>query len=520
MSARDDTKKDAPAVTEASSQASVSANISANGKPLIVDDEQVGVVPEPDNPDTWTKSDKAASLDRTIILPSRDNGSGPVIPPEPVNDPELLKDVVTFVRRYVVLTDAQADAIALWVAHTYAFAAADTTPYVAVTSAEKRSGKTRLLEVLELLVREPLPTANISDAALFRAIAKLTPTLLLDEVDAIFGPKARDREDLRGMLNAGYRRGAVALRMGGAKMTELQDFTVFCAKAFALIGDLPDTIADRAIRIRLERRTRDEPIERFRRRDVAPGAESLRDRLERWCEPRLDELRSIRPLLPDELDDRAQDCWEPLLALAHLAGGDWSERAHSAALTLSGPEARQDEDASLSVRMLADIHQVFSANGTMRYRTADLIAELCKIEESPWGDWFGKTITPQTLSKFLHPFRIKTMPVWIEGEKARGYKLEQFADAFLRHLGGRDGRDGRDGTQSQNDGTKPTALPPSPNQAVPFNPPSGGASTAPTTPTAQHTLNGAKPQPVNGDWNPDEQMAKLEEALRNRAATA
>src|SRR5439155_12653817 len=111
------------------------------------------------------------------------------------------------------------------------------------------------------------PTANISDAALFRAIAKLSPTLLLDEVDAIFGPKARDREELRGMLNAGYRRGAVTHRMGGNKMTTLEAFPVFCAKVFALIGDLPDTIADRAVRIRLERRTRDEPIERFHRRD-------------------------------------------------------------------------------------------------------------------------------------------------------------------------------------------------------------------------------------------------------------
>jgi hypothetical protein len=292
------------------------------------------------------------------------------------------------------------------------------------------------------------------------------------------------------MLNAGYRRGAVTHRMGGQRMTELQVFPVFCAKAFALIGELPDTIGDRAIRIRLERRTRDELIERFRRRDVAPGADSRRDRLERWCEPRLDELRSIRPPLPDELDDRAQDCWEPLLALADLAGGDWPERAHSAALTLSGPEARQDEDASLSVRMLADIHHVFSANGTTRYRTADLIAELCKIEESPWGDWFGKTITPQTLSKFLRPFRIKTMPVWIEGEKARGYKVEQFADAFLRHLGGRDGRDGRDGSLSQNDGTEPTALPPREKKPVPPDPAPGAASTAPTVPTATPGTNG------------------------------
>ena len=150
----------------------------------------------------------------------------------------------------MVTSDAQADATTLWVAHTHAVDAAESTPYRAVTSAEKRSGKTRLREVLELLIHSALPAANISDAALFRAVEKLSPTLLLDEADAIF--RAREREDLHGMLNAGYRRGAVAYRMGGANNTTLEAFPVFCAKAFFGIGDfLPDTLADRAIPVRL-----------------------------------------------------------------------------------------------------------------------------------------------------------------------------------------------------------------------------------------------------------------------------
>jgi hypothetical protein len=181
----------------------------------------------------------------------------------------LLDNVGAFVRRFVVMSDVQADAVTLWIAHTHAVGAGETTPYLAVTSAEKRSGKTRLREVLELLVSSALSASNISDAALFRAVEKLTPTLLLDEADAVF--KAREREDLRGMLNAGYRRGAVAYRMGGANKTTLEAFPVFCAKAFFGIGDfLPDTLADRAIPIRLQRRTSDEPVERFRRREVEP----------------------------------------------------------------------------------------------------------------------------------------------------------------------------------------------------------------------------------------------------------
>ena len=172
------------------------------------------------------------------------------------NGSTVLDEVRRFVRRFVVLDEPQAQAVSLWVAHTYVVDAFSCTPYLAITSAEKRSGKTRLLEVLALLVRDPLPTANISDAALFRVIDDKQPTLLIDEVDAIFGKKS-PRDELRGIINAGYRSGSTTHRMGGKNNTELQTFSVFCPKAFAGIGDcLPDTIADRSIPIRLRRRTR------------------------------------------------------------------------------------------------------------------------------------------------------------------------------------------------------------------------------------------------------------------------
>lgn len=346
----------------------------------------------------------------------------------------LLGDVASFVRRFVVVTEIQADLLALWAAHTHGIDAAETTPYLAITSPEKRSGKTRLLEVLELLVHNALPTANTSDAALFRSVSKEggPPTLLLDEVDAVF--KAREREDLRGLLNAGFRRGALVRRMGGAKNTTLETFEVFSSKAFAGIGNcLPDTILDRSITIAMKRRTREETVERFRRRVVAPEGEALRDRLADWIEPQLDWLHEARPNLPDELDDRAQDMWEPLLAIANLAGGDWPQRARKASLTLSANGAREDD--SLTALLLKDIYTVFSNGAGDRLQTSDLIGHLTEIEESPWGDWYGKTISAQALSKLLRPHRIKTMPVKAEGKTVRGYKVEQFSEAFHRVLG-------------------------------------------------------------------------------------
>jgi Protein of unknown function (DUF3631) len=347
----------------------------------------------------------------------------------------VLDDTARFVRRFVVMTPVQANAVALWVAHTHAIDAFDTTPYLALTSAEKRSGKSRLLEVLELLVRSPLAAINMSDAVLFRAVESLAPTLLLDEADAIFGSKSKEREDLRGMLNAGWRRHAKAFRMGGGNHTTLEDFAVFCPKVFAGIGSyLPDTLADRTIRMQLERRTREEIVERFRRREIVPEGEMLRDRLAEWLEPQVDELQGAWPKLPDELDDRAWDYWEPLLAIADLAGEEWGERARTAAVELSSGEARDSD--SLSMQLLADIRTVFSKSKEARLKTSELIDELGKIEESPWGDWYGKPISPQGLSKLLRPYRIKTMPVWVDDKTARGYKREQFVEAWNRYLPG------------------------------------------------------------------------------------
>jgi Protein of unknown function (DUF3631) len=344
----------------------------------------------------------------------------------------LLDEIAKFLERFVVMSRAQADTMALFVAHTHAADAAEATPYLCVTSAEKRSGKSRLREALELVVHQPLPASNISDAALFRAVATLGPTLLLDEADAIF--KSREREDLRGMLNAGYRRGALAYRMGGANKTTLENFPVFCPKAFFGIGDfLPDTLADRAITIRLQRRTRTETVERFRLHEVKPEGEMLRDRVADWLEPQVDHLRTLKPELPDELDDRAQDSWECLFAIADLAGEKWPMRARAAALEVSTGDSRLDD--SLTARLLADLHGIFATTERRRFQTAELIDELVKIEESPWGDWHGRPITPQALSKLLRPYRIQTMSVKVDGVTVRGYKAEQFAEAFDRTLG-------------------------------------------------------------------------------------
>jgi hypothetical protein len=346
----------------------------------------------------------------------------------------LLDELAAFVRRYVVVTPAQTDALALWIVHTWAIDAAHTTPYLSVTSAVMRSGKTRLLDVLRLLCRDPLPAANVSEAALFRSLGERPRTLLLDEVDAVFGPKARDREDLRAMLNAGYRRGAHVYRcVGDGSKQRVESFDVFGAKALAGIGDLPDTLADRSLRIRLKRRAPGEDVQRLSENHPPADAATLRERAERFAKARDVEVASSRPDLPAELDDRAQDAVEALLAIADVAGGVWPDRARRAFVELQrGDDATADE--SLGLRLLADCRSAFELDDADRLSTSELIERLAADEETPWADWHGAIIRPKSLSKLLRPFGIRSRTIRLGDDSTpKGYLRDQFHDSWARY---------------------------------------------------------------------------------------
>ena len=336
-----------------------------------------------------------------------------------------LASAQTFIANYVVLTPEQAVACALWVCHTYALDAADTTPYLAITSAEKQSGKTVLLDVLESISHKPWRAVRPSEAVLFRKIEKDTPTLLLDEVDTIWGPKARaEDEGLRALLNAGFRRkGSTVPRCVGPSMT-LRDFATYCPKAIAGIGDLPDTVADRSIPIRMERKRRGDRVARWRWRDVEMIASAVRECIESALGALCALLAEARPSLPDELNDRAQDAWEPLLAIAEQAGGEWPELARTAAVTLMRGRV---EEAPIGARLLADIHGCL--NGHTRIATSDLLEDLVALEDAPWGDWGGRPITGRRLAGLLRPYKIapRNEGGW------RGYFASDFSDAWERY---------------------------------------------------------------------------------------
>ena len=338
-----------------------------------------------------------------------------------------LTDVEAFIRRYVVVTDHQAVAVALWVLHTYAIDVADTTPYLAVTSPEKRSGKSLLMNVLQQLSHRPWRVIRPSEAVTFRKIERDTPTLLLDEVDTVFNDKSGQHEGLRALLNAGFQRdGCHVPRCVGPSLS-LQEFSTFCAKAIAGIGELPDTVADRSILIRMERKRREDRVERWRERTVRPVAEQLAELVREASVTGVTDWEGYEPELPDELSDRAQDGWEPLLVIADAAGGEWPQRARSAAVSLM---TSRDDLMPLGSRLLSDIRDVFTVHPTIKMATSELLDALCTVDESPWGDWFGKPLTARKLANLLRPYGVEPQ----RERDWRGYFLGDFLDAFSRYL--------------------------------------------------------------------------------------
>lgn len=218
--------------------------------------------------------------------------------------------------------------------------------------------------------------------------------------------------------------------VGQGKDISTKDFRVFGAKALTGLGGLHDTLANRCIPISLKRRRPEESVERFREREQEAPARALNARVAAWVVDHFDELRDARPALPDELSDRAQDIWEPLLAIADASGGSWPSRARAAAKHLASGGLGDDD--SMNGRLLRDCRTVFGEREHMTSR--DLLDGLAAIEEAPWRDHFGKQLDAASLARKLKGYGIRPKSIRVGDSVPRGYEREAFADAWARYL--------------------------------------------------------------------------------------
>ena len=353
---------------------------------------------------------------------------------------ELLVDLYDFIGARVHLHHDALVAVTVWIVHTYCCDCVELTPYLIINSPVKRCGKSTLLKALTRLAYHPQPASNATPAV-FRIIEQHGPTLLLDEADRwLVGKQANP--DMIALINAGNQKGTPALRTVGDKH-EPAAFDVYSPKALAGIGSLPDTIADRGIAIPMRRKPAAVRIQRITRRDDGV-AHQLRRRIVRWVGDHHDAVADVDldcMWLPEALNDRARNCWEPLMAIASFAGPSWVEIVITAATGLAADDADVDGPG---VILLRDIQRVFDLKpGVEKIASLSLCAELAALDDdtAPWKRWHPRAqgdadrrIQPIDLAGLLKPFGVDHRKVRIGSQTLWGYRFKDFVEAFGAYI--------------------------------------------------------------------------------------
>jgi len=353
-----------------------------------------------------------------------------------VSDHHDIAELITnYVQRFIELpgTDELAVFVA-WVIHAHSINYQDCSPRLALLSPEPGSGKTRALEVLELLVPNATSMFDSSPAALFRLLGRKDdaglPTVLFDEIDNALNDRGGSYSALIGILNSGYTRGKFVQRMKEQKGEYVhENFEAFSAIAVAGLHDLPPALASRSIIIKMRPSLNASVVERLRPNRERDSANLLNKQICAWVEQNKDQLGDLVKELPDTLSDRAAQIWEPIIMIGDLLGAEWSNRIRTASVNLSADQTRSD--LSEGVRLLADIKRVFGTESKMS--TNDLLEQLVSLEDSPWC-YEALNLTARSMAEKLSRYGIRPLSIRFGPQTAKGYQRSDFHDAWSRYL--------------------------------------------------------------------------------------
>jgi hypothetical protein len=211
------------------------------------------------------------------------------------------------------------------------------------------------------------------------------------------------------------------------------DFSVFCPKVLAGIGNFPPTITDRAIVIAMQRRKDSEKVARFLYRTAEPEGKVLTDWAESFCTQRREEISAAYGAATlDFISDRDAEAWSPLFAILSVAAPERLPELQVCAEHLTQSKASNAEDDSLALRLLADMRDVWPESEPKIF-TVELLRLLKGVEDGPWAS--DDKFDGRKLSRFLRPFKVKPATVQIGSENRKGYFREETEAAFARYLG-------------------------------------------------------------------------------------
>ena len=363
--------------------------------------------------------------------PETSNIKGAVEPwDSPVDGSELFKELVYAFNRHVVVEPMFVHATILWVFHTHCHDVFRKSPILNVHSGEKGSGKTTFLSVVQALVHKPFSASNVTKAVIFRTIDLEKPTVIFDEADTWLGA---DKEMI-GILNSGHDYAFASV----SRMVRQGDdwvpgyFSTWAPKVLAAIGDIPDTLRDRSIIIRMRRKLASEKVQPLDR-EAIQRLTVLKRKIVRWVKDNEHLIGASNPDMPKLRSDRSLDNWKPLMAIGEVLGEDILEDTTDAVIRYSSYFL---DDDSIGAELLHDIYVYFDENQVTRVSSVDLASWLGSLPDRPWGTIErGKAITPFRLSKILKRFMIRPNPTRMSQKLVlRGYDLDQFEDAFQRYV--------------------------------------------------------------------------------------
>jgi len=349
----------------------------------------------------------------------------------------VVADVARFVATYIALPESSVLVISSWVLAAWLADKFDRFPHLAITSPEKRCGKTRLLQVIERVVPKPYNTANISPAALYRLVEKERPTLLLDEAQSVVRRASESSEIIRELFNAGIDRNARIVRCGGKNFDEIREFAIYSPKVIALIGELDGVLADRCLPIRLERKTDADEVAPYRSRMVEPLGQTLTKQIENWVADHAEEVASkYDKLEPFGIqNDRMAELLLPLQAVLTVAGASLLPVLEQFAFDVEAAEADRMSPGAL---LLQACREILNDKNTF-ISTASLLTELAGRSEEPWSHWNrNQPINGESLARLLKPYGIRPDRQQKKFKEkvvtTRGYLRSSFETAWAKYL--------------------------------------------------------------------------------------
>ena len=355
----------------------------------------------------------------------------------------LIEDIQKYIKRFSTFPAIDYSLpLALWAIGTQVYPHFDSYPYLVVTSATKRSGKTRLAEILSFISSNPVSSGAMTPASMFKTMADERPTIFIDEAESLSSEAA---SNMRVVLNMGYRKGQTVRRVVGQ---EVREYEVYCPKCFILIGDVYDTLKDRSIIIRMRR---GEAAERFVFEPVKAEGAVLREKIHQWIEENESALiNSFTTFKGIEfLTDRDEEIWTPLFVLCQMIAPERIKELQQLAVDIATEKTQESRryselenqeekaaDDEYAQRLLRDVASII--DGKKYLPTSEILERLRAIPTAPWRVYKGEGITMHSLSTMLSRFGVAPSNVQIGRGRAnrkvvKGYRALDVQVALKNH---------------------------------------------------------------------------------------